>query len=250
MTFKNAQESHEHSLLTLNQLYEYDDFMRSIKTVADIGCGQGLDLEWWATRTTRDDDATPLNINCTGIDIIDQVPVAQQYPNIVYQKTNFEDTIHAPEEKFDIIWSHDSFQYAINPLKTLANWYDIASPGAMLGIVVPQTTNIYRRNLDFSQVDGVYHHYTTVNLIHMLAVTGWDCKAGFFKKTATDPWLHAIVYKSSHAPMNTNTRWYELAEKGLLPDSADQAIMSKGYLEQKDLILPWLDKSISWLGQQ
>jgi 2-polyprenyl-3-methyl-5-hydroxy-6-metoxy-1,4-benzoquinol methylase len=78
MTFKNSQESHEHSLETLNLLYEYDDFMRSIKTVADIGCGQGLDLEWWATRTTRDDDATPLNIECIGVDIVDQVHVAKK----------------------------------------------------------------------------------------------------------------------------------------------------------------------------
>ena len=250
MTFKNADESHDHSLLTLNQLYEYDDFMRSIKTMADIGCGQGLDLKWWATRTTRDDDATPLDIACTGIDIVDRVPVAQHHANIVYQRTNFEDTIYPPTEKFDVLWCHDSFQYAINPLKTLANWHDIASPGAMLALVVPQTTNIHRRDLDFSQVDGVYHHYTIVNLIHMLAVTGWDCKGGFFKKSSSDNWLHAVVYKSSHAPADPATvRWYDLVEKGLLPDTADTAINAKGYLEQKDLVLPWLDKSLTWLGQ-
>ena len=120
----------------------------------------------------------------------------------------------------------------------------------MLSIVVPQTTNIHRRDLDFTQVDGVYHHYTVVNLIHMLAVSGWDCKAGFFKKSPTDNWINAVVYKSSHAPMDpVTTRWYDLVEKGLLPDSADKCINSKGYLEQKDLVLPWLDKSLTWLGQ-
>ena len=249
--FKNSQESHEHSLQTLNALYEYDDFMRSIKTVADLGCGQGLDLEWWATRTTRDEDATPLDIKCTGIDIIDSVPVAKRYNNIVYQKNNFEKALHPPEEKFDILWSHNSFQYCLNPLKTLAMWNESASPGAMLAIIVPQTTNIHRRDLDFSQKDGAYFHYTVVNLIHMLAVTGWDCKVGFFKKDPLDPWIHAVVYKSAHVPMDpTTTRWYELAEKGLLPETAEKCVNAKGYLEQKELVLPWLDKSLSWLGQQ
>jgi hypothetical protein len=78
MTFRNLDEAHAHSLQTLNQLYEYDDFMGSIRTVADIGCGQGKDLEWWATRTTRDDLPEPLNIVCQGIDIIEscEKPVA------------------------------------------------------------------------------------------------------------------------------------------------------------------------------
>jgi SAM-dependent methyltransferase len=251
MTFKNAQESHEHSLETLNQLYQYDDFMASLKTMVDLGCGEGHDLEWWSTLTTRDDDATPLNIKCTGVDLIDNVPAAKKYANTTYHKGSFEDTLYPPPEKFDVLWCHNSFQYALNPLKTLANWHDIASPGGMLALVVPQTTNIHRRDLDFSQVDGVYHHHTIVSLIHMLAVTGWDCKGGFFKKSATDNWLYAVVYKSSHAPMDpATTRWYDLVEKGLLPDSADKSINAKGFLEQKDLIVPWLDKSLSWLGQQ
>ena len=68
--FSSAQESHDHSLETLNHLYNYDDFMLSIDSLCDIGCGiNGLDLEWWASRTTRDDEnPEPLNIKCTGID--------------------------------------------------------------------------------------------------------------------------------------------------------------------------------------
>ena len=62
-TFTNAQASHAHSLEILDALYQYDDFMASIKTLADLGCGkEGLDLEWWATRTTRDQSPVPLNI--------------------------------------------------------------------------------------------------------------------------------------------------------------------------------------------
>jgi len=68
MIFKTPEDSYTHSLRTLSALYEYDDFMMSIKTLADMGCGNGLDLEWWATRTMRDDSQEPLNIKCTGYD--------------------------------------------------------------------------------------------------------------------------------------------------------------------------------------
>ena len=64
MTFATQGDSHQHSLETLNQLYEHDDFMYSITSVVDLGCGLGDDLKWWGTRTTRDTPAEPLKIQC------------------------------------------------------------------------------------------------------------------------------------------------------------------------------------------
>lgn len=248
----NPEQSHIHSLKTLNALYEYDDFMESISTVVDLGCGVGLDLEWWATRTTRDDNPRPLNIKCTGVDVLDEVLIAKKYPNVTYQKTDFEDTIYPPgNNKFDILWSHDSFQYAISPVTTLSNWWNIASDGAMLSVIVPQTTNIRRHQLAFTQESGCYYHYTMVSLIHMLAVSGWDCKHGFFLKNSRDPWLHAIVYKSDLGPQDPkNTNWHTLSEMGLLPDSADRSIYAHNELRQQDLVLPWLDHSLMTFAQQ
>ena len=66
--FSSPELGHQHSLETLNGLYEYDDFMQSITNVVDMGCGAGYDLEWWATRTTRDESARPLNIKCLGVE--------------------------------------------------------------------------------------------------------------------------------------------------------------------------------------
>jgi SAM-dependent methyltransferase len=246
--FKNHEEAHAHSLETLDMLYEYDDFMASIKTVVDLGCGSGQDLYWWATRTTRNEYAQPLNIKCYGVDIAEDI--AAQHTNIAYQAVDFEKEIVVPSDKFDILWCHNAFQYAVNPIQTLTNWRTISSPGAMLCLSIPQTTNTYFRDLDFTQQSGTYYHYTVVNLIHMLAVTGWDCKAGFFKKNPDDIWIHAIVYSSEQEPRDPRTTtWYDLVDAGLLPESADKCINAKGYLDQKDLVLPWLDKSLTWLGK-
>ena len=171
MTFRNAEESHKHSQLILEAIQEYDDFMESIESVVDLGCGAGLDLEWWATRTTRDDDPEPLNIQCVGVDLAPALPLARRYPNITYQSRDFEGEIFTPKNKlFDILWSHDSFQYAVNPIGTLSQWWHIASEGAMLIIVLPQTTNIEYKHQAFIQPSGCYYHHTVVSLMHQLEI--------------------------------------------------------------------------------
>lgn len=250
--FRNAEESHAHSLQTLNTLFEYDDFMESIGTMIDLGCGAGLDLEWWATRTTRDDIPVPLNIQCTGIDLSNRLSLTQKYPNIRYQQANFENNISVKKDNFfDVLWCHDAFHYAINPLATLKHWWSIAAEGAMLTLIVPQTTNFQQRHSAFSQPSGCYYHYTLINLIHMLSVSGWDCRSGFFLKRPNDHWLHAIVYKSNKEPMNpTTTTWYDLVDLELLPETADECIKRYGELRQSELVLPWIDKSLMHLGQQ
>lgn len=251
MFFQNHEQSHAHSLETLNWLYEHDDFMASIDTMIDLGCGAGLDLEWWATRTTRGENPEPLNIKCTGLDQNSELAVARKYNNTVYQKNNFEQLIYTPKnKKYDVLWCHDAFQYALNPLATLKLWWDIAEPGAMLCLIVPQTTNVEYRRLKFVQHSGCFYHYSIVNLIHMLSMSGWDCRSGFFKKSPQDPWLHAVVYRSDHGPQDpTNTSWYQLSNLGLLPESADHSVQKHGFVMQDELVLPWLDKNLTWFGQ-
>jgi SAM-dependent methyltransferase len=245
MTFAIQGDSHQHSLETLNQLYEHDDFMYSITSVVDLGCGLGDDLKWWGTRTTRDTPAEPLKIQCTGIDLTETLPWTQQYSNITYQSGDFEKDIAAPAKGFDILWCHDAFQYATTPLQTLNRWWHMASRGGMLYIGVPTTQRIHRRQLDYHLPSANYYHYTMVNLIHMLAVNGWDCRSGFFRQEPGDTWLHAVVYKSDHEPMDPKiASWYQLSELKLLPESTDNTIMSYGYLRQQDLIVPWIDHSI------
>lgn len=251
MTFRNAEESHAHSLEILNVLYEYDDFMESVGTLVDLGCGSGLDLEWWATRTTRDDDPRPLNIRCFGVDQQESLGVAKQYPNVIYQRGNFENSAWCPKKtRFDVLWCHNAFQYAINPIETLKSWREVANNDAMLIITVPETVTISRRMISYVQANGCYYHHSIVSLMHMLAITGWDCASGFFQKRVGSPWIDLAVYKSPVDPLDTATTWYDLAEKNLLPKSAVESIERHGFVRQEDLVLPWLDKSLSWLGKQ
>jgi SAM-dependent methyltransferase len=243
--FEKTTDSHEHSLQTLNQLYEYDDFMLSISTVVDLGCGLGDDLKWWATRTTRDEVPQPLNIKCTGIDLTEMLPQVKQHRNIAYQQADFEGKIEAPKNGFDILWCHDAFQYAQNPIQTLSNWWNIASPGGMLALTVPITQQIHRRQLAYELPDGCYYHYSMVSLMYMLATAGWDCGAGFFKQTPSEPWIHAVVYKSQHSPLNPKTAsWHKLVELGLLSEYAAKSINAHNCLRQQDLVVTWLDHSL------
>jgi SAM-dependent methyltransferase len=250
--FNNAEESHAHSLKVLETLYEFDDFMESVSTMVDMGCGAGLDLEWWATRTTRDDTPKPLNIRCYGIDQQESLSVAKRVKNVYYRPQNFEEPIQEPKEneKYDVVWSHDSFQHCVNPLATLANWWHSMSPDGMLCIVVPQTTNLDNNDQNFDSYDGCYYHWTVTTLIYALAVNGFDCRGGFLNKQPQDPWIYAMVYKSEHAPMDPRkTKWFDLMEKNLIPESAVQSFTKYGYVRQKDLVLTWLDRSLTWLGQ-
>jgi len=249
--FTSAQESHLHSLETLESLYQFDDFMGSIRHLADMGCGEGLDLEWWATRTTRDAYARPLDIRCTGIDTRPNLSIAHRIKNIVYQPQDFRDPIRLGKHKFDVIWCHDAFQFVNDPFSVLKNWRQATNQGGMLILVLPQTTVMKGHTQAFEQWDGCYWHWTMVNLIHVLAVSGWDCSGGFFRKQANDPWLTAVVYRSEHEPLDPSTaRWYDLCALGLLPHSAVQSVEKYGYLRQQDLVLPWIDKSLTWLQQQ
>lgn len=241
--FSDHHVSHAHSLKTLEAFYEFDDFMDSVRTVLDLGCGHGQDMLWWATRTSRDQQAPrPLNIRCTGVDLAERC--ASKHPNITYRSRDFETDMDLAGKKFDILWCHDAFQYCHSPYQTLQRWRDKTNANGMLVLMVPQTTNFGQNRQDFRCLDGCLYHWTLVNLMYVLALTGWDCRTGFFLKTQDDPWLHAVVYKTDLPALPARSNWYSLLETNLLPDSAVQSINKNGHVRQQDLVLPWIDKSL------
>ena len=81
--------------------------------------------------------------------------------------------------------------------------------------------------------------------MYMLATAGWDCAGGFFKQLPSEPWIHAVVYRSEQAPqLPREVTWHTLAEQNLLPESAVQSIYAHSALRQQDLIVPWIDHSL------
>ncbi len=245
-SFGSPHEKHEHSFKNvLSYMYEYDDFMDSVGRVIDLGCDvEATDMLWWANATTRDETQTPLGIKCVGVNTFEKLNV--KHSSISYQNHDIE-SLNRVKRTFDIVWCYDQLQYLLNPYQALSNWWHIAEKDAMLVIAVPQTVNTEYHIQEYNLSLGHKYHYTMPQLIYMLAVSGWDCRSGFFKKTPGDPWLYAIVYKSNVEPMDPKeTNIYKLVEQTeLLPQCAVDGIHRYGKLRQRDLILPWLDKNIT-----
>ena len=240
--FKTAYDSHQHSLQILNLLYEYDDFMDSINIVADMGCGAGLDLAWWAQAMTRDDPPAPHNYICLAVEQnperIEQS--VRELPNVRVIPNNFE-SVCIPR-LVDLMWSHDSFQYAINPVHTLGVWNQQMNTDGMLVLCVPSSQSYQYNRFRSRGYSGCFHNYTVLNLMYMLAVNGYDCRDGYFLKQTNDPWINAIVYKNQPPLDYATTTWWDLVEHGLVPDSVAQSVVRYGYVRQEDLLVRWLDK--------
>jgi hypothetical protein len=231
-----------HSLKILNQLREYDSFLDSLKTIADMGCGSGEDITWWATLTTRDDPPEPYNYKCYAVDRdgskLSQIP---NLPNIVKCEKDFNQP--CVPVAVDLMWAHDSLQFSSNPLATLATWNSMMNVNGMLVIAVPQHSGVEYNKYYSRTHSGCFYHYTPTNLIYMLAVNGFDCRDAYLLKEFNDTWLHIAVYKSEIAPMNpATTSWFDLIDKNLLHPSIANSINQHGYLRQEDIVMPWLDR--------
>ena len=241
--FKNHYESHAHSLQTLTAIYEFDTFLDSLEVIADMGCGTGLDALWWATLTTRDDPPEPHNYVSYAIDkdIRRIDPRLSEIKKLRVVEADFE-TVRLPRT-VDLMWCHDAFQYAINPLATLRHWNSLMTADGMLILTIDQSISSDYNRLVQRADSYCYYNHNICSLIYMLAVNGFDCKDAYVLKNVNDPWLHMAVYKSSVEPMDpATTSWFDLAEKELLHDSVVDSITRWGHLRQEDIIYPWFDK--------
>jgi SAM-dependent methyltransferase len=208
-----------------------------------MGCGAGLDAAWWATLETRDDPPEPRNYKVFAVDqdLSKVEPSTHDTPGIKWLNYNFEDANILPITA-DLIWSHDSFQYALNPMNTLANWNRQLNTNGMLVMALPQSMNYVYNRLTFKTESYNYFNYNISNLVYMLAVNGFDCRDAFFYKNVNSNWIYLAVYKNEE-PMNpTSTSLLDLVDKNLLHDSVVASINKFGHIRQQDIFYPWLDK--------
>ena len=242
--FKNAYDSHEHSLEILNMIYGYDSFLDNLSVVADMGCGAGLDTQWWATLMTRDNPPEPHNYLVYAVDQnINQIePAVLALDNVVAIEGNFEERVIP--RNVDLIWAHDTFQYARDPFKCLATWKSTMTVNGMLVMAVPQTTYMYNNRLIVSNYSNQYYSYNILNLIYMLAISGFDCRDAYFYRKENTPWLYAGVYASEHDPLPEHATWYDLAERNLINDSMINSVNRFGYARLEDVVVSWFDKNL------
>ena len=256
--FNNAHQSHEHSLKVLELVSKYDDFMDSLTSVADMGCGEGLDINWWArneyTEILEDDNGNvisetirPRNYRCYAVDKnIRQINKEMLPDSVNIIEGNFERRVLS--RPVDMIWCHNSFQYATNPLNTLKLWNEQMVTNGMLYIGLPYQTTHVNNRLVVRSHNHAYFNHNFLSMVYMLAVNGFDCRDAYFLKEAANPWLHLVVYKTEHEPMDpVETSWNDLAAKNLLNDSMKNSLNKYGYLRQEDIMYAWLDKDFHFI---
>jgi hypothetical protein len=241
--FLSPTESHEHSLETLTVLNQYQDLMDNIKTVADMGCGQGLDATWWAG--LHDINGRNRNIKVNAIDTALDPGMTMQHPSIQYHTVDFSQTGLGSNSQ-NLIWAHNSLQYSLSPISTLMHWWDLLTVDGMLVVTLPfnfyVNTHNEHQNVSSVYTNGNYFNWTMGNLIIALAATGFDCRQAHFKIDKQRGWLHASVYKLAATP-NPQANWYDLCEKKVLPLCIEEAILKNGTFRDSDIVVNWIDRS-------
>jgi hypothetical protein len=243
--FKNAVESHKHSLKTLNLLYEYDTFLDSLTVIADMGCGEGADSLWWANLETRDEPPEPHNyiVYAVDQDVSRLLPEAKAHDRIIPIESDYD--VKTLPRKADLVWAHDTLQYSRDPFKTLAAWKANMNENGMLVISVPQGTyfSTEENRWVITSHSHQYYNYNLLSLIYMLAISGFDCNDAYFYKEPGTPWLYAAVYASKYGPLEGSPTWYDIADRGLINASLINSVQRNGYAKLEEVIVSWLDKN-------
>lgn len=239
--FPTDQASHLHSLETIKWIEKYESYLLNVRTIYDMGCGSGLDAQYLTNlKYPSNGKLLPYYYKVVGIDL-QRVHIQYSNPRLTFIQHDFEEWDSGLQT--DMIWSHDSFRFAINPLKTLTNWWKMLNSNGMLAIITPQTTNIHHGKPVNRTYPNNFYNYTITNLIYMLAVCGFDLRDNRFWKESGDPWLHAIVYKGDWEPFKNprEVTWYQLLDRKCLPDRWAYEVKRTGYLKEEVLQTHWIN---------
>ena len=229
----------------LEMLNQFDDFKRSIKHMADFGCGTGSDLEYWANmrELTEDGSEGPhLNFNCVGFDLNCE-KIKPQRHNIKYKNfdLNTDDAIWSVP--FDVVWCHDVMQYIYSPVEFLGRVNRNMGMGGMLYLAVPSTVNVLQHRFQHYTPSQHYNTFTVTQLIYLLAVNGFDVKDFYLQKLKYDDWIQIVVYKERE-PLPYNTTWYTMVDDDLLNDNMKELVLKNNILTDQGLVTTWLDGTV------
>jgi len=239
------QASHNHSLLTLNLLDQFDDFKISIKHMADFGCGKGLDLEFWANMHEWTLDGTPgpkLNFNCVGLDL-DAEKNTPSRKNIKYKNHDFNTDDIIWSVPFDVVWCHNLMQHIYSPVEFLGRVNRAMSIGSMLYLCVPSTVSVYQNIFQNYTPGQNYNTFTVSQLLYLLALNGFDVKDFYLQKEKYTDLIQVLTYKERE-PLPYNTNWYEMVDMDILNENMKEVVLGNGILSDQGLVTKWLDGTV------
>lgn len=234
--------SHEHSLLTLNLLDQFDDFKVSIKHMADFGCGKGLDLEFWANMHEWDEDGNrgrELNFNCVGFDLHAENNVPSR-KNIKYKSHDFNKNDTIWSVPFDVVWCHNVMQTIYSPIEFLGKVNKAMATGSMLYLCVPSTVSMYQNRFQNYTPSQHLNTFTVSQILYLLALNGFDVKDFYLRKEHFTDIIEVLTYKERE-PLDYRTSWYELADIDILNDNIKELVLRNNILSDQGLITTWLD---------
>jgi SAM-dependent methyltransferase len=238
------QESHQHSLKTLNHLALLEDYLYGLDNITVMGAGIGLDAVWWATLLNS--SGHPYNFNVTAVEIAPTVDIKTAGK----MSWKFEDMGSVSLPLQDLIWCHNALHYSLNPIGNLFHWHKLLRHDGLLIIEVPNLLSVNNHNdrntVDVTISSGIYHVYTMSNLIIQLASAGFDCRSAHFQFDKENGWLRAAVYKTNDEP-RIYTSLYELQETKRLPQCLDNILSGIDRFNESNLVLEWIDRSQSFL---
>ena len=230
---------------TLEFLNQFDDFKRSIKHMADLGCGNGSHLEYWANMRDINEDGEPgryLDIACHGVDLNCE-HIKPQRHNIDYKNHDLNSNDPMLSVKVDVVWCHDVMQYIYSPLEFLGRVNRAMSMGGMLYLNVPSTINVVHHMFKNYTPPGHYNTFTVTQILYLLALNGFDVKDYYLQKRKFEDVIQVVVYKERD-PLPYTTTWYEMTDMDIVSDNMRKVIMRNGVLEDQGLVTTWLDGTV------
>tara|TARA_B100000886_G_C20401876_1_gene482961 strand:- start:156 stop:908 length:753 start_codon:yes stop_codon:yes gene_type:complete len=238
----NSANSNLHSLNFLNMLYEYPEMMESINNVLDVGSRDGHDAYWWATVDDGDEDNPQcLDINVTAMDINPTWNIDYEHDNITQLKADWNKITF--DKQFDCVWAHSVLQEAGDPLKFLHRMNNFCSDGGVLCLSFPTTVNTFYGEPDHRVYNTATSHITLVNLIYMLALSGFNSRDGFLYKQPNTNIINAFVYKDSNEVFFPGEKTLFDLQK-FMPEPCEKQIQQYGYITNKGLLIKWMDGTI------
>ena len=229
----------------LELLNQFDDFKLSIKNMADLGCGDGSDLEYWANMRDTNIDGTPgkyLDIGCYGVDL-NCKHIEPQRHNIKYRNHDLNTNVAMLPVSVDVVWCHDVMQYIYSPVEFLGRVNSAMNMGGMLYLSVPSTINVVHHMFKNYTPPGHLNTFTITQLLYLLGLNGFDIKDYYLQKLKYDDVIQVVVYKERD-PLPYDTSWYAMTDMDIVSDNMREIIMRNGILGDQGLVTTWLDGTV------